>query len=44
MMDLEVQAAMAEAQRPANPATVRETIKGYVDQFLNEWLAANPKR
>ena len=44
MMDLEVQAAMAEAQRPTSPGTVRETIKGYVDQFLNEWLAANPKQ
>jgi hypothetical protein len=44
MMDLEVQAAMAEAQRPANPGTVRDTVKGYVDTFLNDWLAANPKQ
>jgi len=44
MMDLEVQAAMAEAQRPANPGTVRDTIRGFVDQFVNEWLAANPKQ
>jgi hypothetical protein len=42
-MDLEVQAAMANAQRPASPATVRDTIKAFVDAFLNEWLAANPK-
>jgi hypothetical protein len=42
-MDLEVQSAMAEAQRPASPGTVRDTIKGYVDQFLNEWSAANPR-
>jgi hypothetical protein len=43
-MDLEVQAAMADAQRPVRPATVRDAIKGYVDQFINEWLAANPKK
>jgi len=43
MMDLEVEAAMANAQRSASLNTVRDRIEGYVDQFLNEWLAANPK-
>jgi hypothetical protein len=41
MMDLEVQAAMAKAQSPASPGTVRDTIKSYVDVFLNDWRAAN---
>ena len=39
-MDLEVQAAMAEAQRPANSATVRDTVRGFVDAFLNDWLGS----
>jgi hypothetical protein len=30
------------AQRPANPGAGRDTIKGFVDEFLNAWLAANP--
>jgi hypothetical protein len=44
MMDLEVQAAMAKNQSPVSAAVVRETIKGYVDVFLNDWLAANPQQ
>jgi hypothetical protein len=42
-MDLEVQAAMAEAQRPVGLNTVRDAINGFVDQFLNEWLTPNPR-
>jgi hypothetical protein len=41
MMDLEVQAAMASAQNPVSPGSVHDTIKSYVDAFLNDWLAAN---
>jgi len=42
LMALEVQAAIANCQRPATVTNVRDTIVGYVDEFLNEWLAANP--
>jgi hypothetical protein len=42
MMDLEAQAAMANAQRPAIPA-VRDTVNSLVNTFLSEWLAANKK-
>ena len=44
MMDLEVQAATARLQNPTNPGTVRDTVKSYVDIFLNDWLAANPRQ
>jgi hypothetical protein len=44
MMDLEVQAAMAEAKCNVNYSTVRDTINGFVDAFISEWLAANPKQ
>jgi hypothetical protein len=43
MMDLEVQAAMAKYQNPVSAAVVRETLKAYIDAFLNDWLAANPR-
>jgi hypothetical protein len=41
MMDLEVQAAIASAQQPTTVGTVRETIKGFVDEFVNAWLKVN---
>ena len=44
MMDLEVQAAMANAQHPAGLGTVRDTVKGYVDEFVNAWLTVNPRQ
>jgi len=44
MMDLEVQAAMAKNQNPVSAVVVRETIKGYVDIFVNDWLTTNPRQ
>jgi hypothetical protein len=44
LLDHEVQAAIANAQHTPSSGTVRDTIKSYVDIFLNEWLAANPKQ
>lgn len=41
LLDHEVQAAIAKAQSPASPGTVRDMVKSYVDAFLNDWLAAN---
>ena len=41
-MTLEVQAAIANCQRPPTVTNVRDAIVVYIDEFLNEWLAANP--
>jgi hypothetical protein len=43
MLDLEVQAALAGAHRAASIGTVRESVNAWVDEFLNAWLAVNPK-
>jgi hypothetical protein len=44
LMDAEVKAALASAQRGTDPGMVRDTVKSYVDIFINEWLTANPKQ
>jgi len=44
MMDAEVQAALATTQCKVEYSTVRITIDSYVDAFINDWLAANPKQ
>jgi hypothetical protein len=44
LMDAEVKAALASAQRGTDPGIVRDSVKSYVDIFLNDWLAANPKQ
>lgn len=43
MMELEIQVATANAQSAAS-LSVREIVKNYVDAFLNDYLAANPKQ
>lgn len=44
LMDAEVQEALLNEQRGITGATVAEAVKSYVDLFINDWLAANPKR
>jgi hypothetical protein len=43
LMELEVQAAIANCPRPPTVSNVRDAINGYVDEFLSEWLTANPR-
>jgi hypothetical protein len=43
MMDLEVQAATANTRCEISYATVQDTINRFVDAFISDWLAANPK-
>jgi len=43
MMDLEVQAATANAKCNTSYVTVRDTINSFVDAFINDWVATNPK-
>jgi hypothetical protein len=41
MMDLEVQAASARSQGAADTSTARDTVLGFLDDFVNQWRSAN---
>ena len=41
IVELEVQASIANAQQVVGLAIVRDTVKTYIDAFLNAWIKAN---